>query len=96
MKMELSTVACALVEDQNYGKRPNMISSVVSARRHAPKNEKLKELGDHCFMILRAVVEPKLLECSNALREQLLSMPKEQFDGLPDLETARQALDEIW
>lgn len=96
MKMELATVVCDLVEDQNYGKRPNMISSVISARRHSPKNDKLKELGDHCFMILREVVEPKLLECSNALREQLLIMPKEQFDSLPDLETARPDLDEIW
>jgi len=96
MKMELYTVACDLVEAQNYRKWPNMISSVIAARRAAPKNEKLKELGDHCFTILREVVEPKLLEGMKALREQLLSLPNEQFDRLPDLETARKALDEIW
>lgn len=96
MRMELAKVACDLVIDENYGKRPNAVISVIAARRHAPNNEKLIELREHCSVILRKVVEPKILMCSNALREELLAMPKEECDGLPVLETASKNLDEIW
>jgi hypothetical protein len=59
LKMEHSIVGCQLVEDQNYGKRPNLVMTTLAVRRHVPNNEFLEELeilGDRQVFLSRGFI----------------------------------------
>lgn len=93
--MERSIVACQLVEDQNYGRRPNMIMNALAIRRNSPSNERLTELEKHCNAIVNHVIQPKLMESARALREHLLQMSPEQIAAFQDFGAEVPAIDEL-
>jgi len=95
LKMEQSIVGCQLIDDQNYGKRLNLILTILSMRRDAPKNDRLTALEAHCRAIVHEVIEPKILKSGRALREQLLQMPAEQIAKYADLGTTNPTLEEL-
>lgn len=95
LKMERSIVGCQLVEDLNYGNRPNLIMTTLVMRRHVPKNERLEELETHCSSIVTEVIQPKLLETARALREQLLQMPPEQIAKFADFGADVPSIDDL-
>lgn len=88
LKMERSIVGGQLVEDFNYGQRPNLIMLAQVIRRHVPNNKSLEELEIHCNSIVTEVVRPKILESSRALREELLRMTPEQLAKFPHFDTS--------
>lgn len=95
LKMERSIIGCQLVEDHNYGKRPNLVMTTLAARRHVPNNERLGELEIHCSSIVSEVIQPKLLEKARALRKQLLQMPPEQIENFQDFGDELPRIDEL-
>lgn len=95
LKMERSIVGCQLVEDLNYGKRPNLIMTTLVIRRHVPNSERLEELETHCNSIVIEVIQPKLLEAARALREQLLQIPPEQIAEFPDFGADVPCIDDL-
>jgi len=95
LKTERSIVSCQLVEDMNYGKRPSLVMSTISIRRHFPTNERLLELQAHCSAIVVHAILPRLLESARALREQLLKMPTEQIAAFRDLAAEPPGVDEL-
>jgi hypothetical protein len=95
LKMERSIVGCQLVEDYNYGKRPNLVMTILRVRRHVPNNERLGELETHCSWIVSEVIQPKLVETARALREQLLQMPPEQIENFQDFGAEIPCIDEL-
>jgi hypothetical protein len=96
LKAEHSLVGFQLVEDRNYGERPNLVTTVVSARRNYPRDERLLEFGTHCEVIASQIVQKKILEIGRALREQLLKMPAEQIAALPDFGSHPSGLEDIF
>jgi hypothetical protein len=96
LKMERSLVGCALVEDQNYGRRPSLVMTVLALRRKVPTNERLLELKGHCDAIVAHVIHPRFLEKSRALREQLLQMPSEQIEDFVDFGAEVPVIDEFF
>ncbi len=96
LKFERSILGCSLVEDLNYGKRPNMIITGLALRRNAPTNEKLLALHAHCLLVAKEVIQPKLMKTASAMREQLLMMPKEQFEGYPDFDSQTERLNDLF
>lgn len=95
LKMERSIVGCELVEDHNYGKRPNLIMTTLAIRRHVPNNEGFEKLETHCSSIVAEVIQPKLLETARALREQLLKMPPEQIKNFQDFGAELPIIDDL-
>jgi hypothetical protein len=95
LKMERSIVGCELVEDQNYGRRPNLVMTILAIRRHVPTNERLTELQAHCDAIVAHVLHPKLLETARALRAQLLQMPPGQIENFRDFGAEAPVIDEL-
>jgi hypothetical protein len=95
LKMERSIVGCQLVEDHNYGKRPNLIMTTLRVRRHVPNKERLEELETHCSSIVSEVIQPKLLKTARALREQLLQMPPEQIENFQDFGAELPRIDDL-
>jgi len=95
LKMERSIVGCALVDDQNYDKRPNLVMSVLAIRRDVPSDELLAQFQAHCEAIINEVIYPEFLETGRALREQLLQMPLEQIEKFPDFATEPVAIDPL-
>lgn len=95
LRMEQSIIGFQLVEDPNYGKRPNMVLSGLAMRRHYPSDDRLVELEAHCRAIVENAIEPKLLEIGRALREQLLQMPSQQIEQLPEFGGVRPNLEEL-
>lgn len=95
LKMEKSIVGFRLVEDQNYGKRPNMVLSALTMRRHYPTTERLSELAAHCRAIVAHSILPKTLEVARALREQLLQMPAEQLEAFSEFGATKPNLEEL-
>ncbi|MBD3339588.1 MAG: hypothetical protein GF353_10790 [Candidatus Lokiarchaeota archaeon] len=93
--MERSIVGCQLVEDHNYGKRPSLIMTTLRVRRHVPNRERIKELENHCNLIVNEVIQPKLLESVRALREQLLKMPSDQIDKFKDFGVEQPLIDHL-
>lgn len=95
LKMERSIVGCQLVEDHNYGKRPNLIMTTLAVRRHVPNNGRLEELETHCSSIVSEVIQPKLLETARTLREQLIQMPPEQIENFQDFGAEPPNIDDL-
>jgi hypothetical protein len=95
LKMERSIVGCQLVEDHNYGRRPNLVMTILALRRKVPTNERLLELQTHCEAIVAQVIHPRFLEKSRALREQLLQMPSEQIEDFSDFGAEVPVIDEF-
>ena len=95
LKMERSIVGCQLVEDQNYGRRPNLVMAILAIRRHVPADERLAQLQAHCDAIVTHVIHPKLLDKARALREQLLQMPVEQIEAFRDFAVEIPVIDEL-
>jgi hypothetical protein len=95
LKMERSIMGCQLVDDQNYGRRPNLIMTTLAIRRHFPTDDRLTELESHCNAIVAHVIEPKLIESARGLREQLLEMPAEQIARFKDFDAEVPTIDEL-
>jgi hypothetical protein len=95
LKMERSIVGCTLVDDKNYGERPNLVMSVLAIRRDVPSDERLTEFQTHCDLVVSEEIYPEFLATGSAVRDQLLLMPLEQIERLPDFATEPVAIDEI-
>ena len=95
LKMEQSIVGIQLVDDQDYGKRPNLVLTMLIIRRHFPADVRLAELESHCRTIVEKVIEPRILVIGRSLREQLLQMPAEQIEGFPDFGATKPTLEEL-
>jgi hypothetical protein len=95
LKMEQAAVGFQLIHDPNYGKRPSMVLAGLAMRRHYPSDNRLGDLEVHCRAIAENVIEPKLLEITRALREQLLQMPAEQIERFPEFSTVKPSLEEL-
>jgi hypothetical protein len=93
--MERSIVGCQLVEDHNYGKRPNLVMTIMRVRHHVPNKERFEELEAHCSSIVSEVIQPKLLKTANALREQLIKMPPQQIENFQDFGAEIPCIDDL-
>jgi hypothetical protein len=49
-----------------------------------PNAETLLELSNHCSLIVENFLNPQLDKTAKEIREQMLRLPKEQFESLPD------------
>jgi hypothetical protein len=95
LKMELSFVGCQLVDDANYGRRPNLVMALIAARRDAPSDERLQELKSHCDAIVLEALQPRMLEAARSLREQLLKMRPEDIDRFKDFGAVSPVIEEL-
>jgi len=91
LREEQSIVGFHLVEDRNYGKRPNMVMGITYGRRYYPDDSRLSEFSAHCNAVREKYLRPKLLEATKAFREQMLAMPAEQIEQMPPFSTAHSS-----
>ena len=84
LKLERSYTGINLVADPTYGARPSGILATILARRNVPNAQTLTELSRHCARIIEHFLGPQLEKTAKEIREQMLRLPKEQFDALPD------------
>ncbi|NPU11964.1 hypothetical protein HL666_14420 [Bradyrhizobium sp. 83002] len=84
LRLERSYASVNLVEDASFGKRPSGLLAAMLARRNVPNTRTLTELSRHCELIIEHYLGSQLDETVREIREQMLRLPKEQFDALPD------------
>jgi hypothetical protein len=92
MQREGSIAAIQLADDINYGVRPSRIISGMQFRREVPLADKLGEMASHCDLIVKEYLTPKILKIAKEIGEQVLKMPKDQFDALPEFQEYKQSL----
>ena len=93
--MERSILGCELVEDRAYGKRPNLIMSILAIRRNVPSDTRLTEMQAHCEAVVEHVIQPEFFERTSALRKQLIEMPPEQISAFRNFAEEPTAVDEL-
>jgi hypothetical protein len=100
LRLERSYAGIQLVDDQNYGKRPSGILMAIVARRNVPRADRLMEMYKHCDEIIKHYLDTQITKTGREIREQMLKLPKEQFDALPDYFEGVDAADlpdpQIW
>src|SRR5690242_7722510 len=84
LRLERAYTGIELVEDLNYGKRPNAILQAIFARRNVPHSDTLLKLSEHCVLIVEHYLIPQLSKVAREIREQILKLPSPQFEALPD------------
>jgi hypothetical protein len=92
LKLERSLVGIQMVTDPRFGPRPSVAMSIFAVRRDAPSPERLLEMAAHCEAIIVDFLQPRLKKLGNEIREQLLRMPSEQIDVLPEYDRAMQSI----
>ena len=93
LKLERSHVGVSLVNDPKFGNRPSVVCTLFSVRRPAPSSEKLREMAAHCEAIIDQYLEPQIIKVGSKMREQLIGMPQDQIDRLPDFNKQLQSID---
>jgi hypothetical protein len=84
LRLERSYTGINLVTDAVYGVRPSGILMTMQVRRNVPSAETLLELSGHCALIVEHYLAPQMEKTAKEIREQMLRLPKAQFDALPD------------
>src|SRR5262249_36370932 len=100
LRLERSYAGIRLVDDPNYGKRPSAIVIAILKRCNVPRTERLREMARHCDSIISLYLNEQLAKVGKEIREQILRLPKHQFEELPnyseELNTGDFADDRIW